>query len=154
LIRQGLDKWRALPMEATEPYFLGLLAEAYGAAGQVELGLDAINQGLARAEITGEHFWDAELYRFRGELFLLGGDNRAETSFRQAITIARSQQAKLLELRATVSLQQLHLAQDHIDRDDRCLLKTYEWFREGFDTPDLQKARTLLCKIRIPDVKD
>jgi len=154
LIRQGLDKWRALPMEATEPYFLGLLAEVYGAAGQIELGLEAVSQGLARAEITGEHFWDAELCRLQGELFLLSGDNRAETSFRQAINMARSQQAKLLELRATVSLQHLHLAQGKIDRRDQRLLNTYEWFREGFDTPDLQKGQALLSNIKIPDVKD
>ena len=141
-------------MEATEPYFLGLLAEVYGAAGQIELGLEAVSQGLARAEITGEHFWDAELYRLQGELLLLSGDNRAETSFRQAINTARSQQAKLLELRATVSLQHLHLAQGKIVRSDQRLLNIYEWFREGFDTPDLQKGQALLSNIKLSDVED
>ena len=81
-------------------------------------------------------------------------DNRAETSFRQAINTARSQQAKLLELRATVSLQHLHLAQGKIVRSDQRLPNIYEWFREGFDTPDLQEGQPLLCKIKISDVED
>jgi len=93
-------------LEVTEPYFLGLLAEAYGTAGQIDAGLEAVSLALARVETTGEHFWDAELYRLQGELLFSGADNRAETSFRRAIEVARSQQAKLLELRAAVSLQQ------------------------------------------------
>ena len=151
LIREGLDKWRALPMEATESYFLGLLAEAYGTAGQIEPGLEAVSLGLARAEITGEHYWDAELYRLQGELFFSNGDSRAETTVRQAITIARSQQAKLLELRAAVSLQQSQQAQGKFDGSAQLLLKSYEWFGEGFDTPDLQKARLLICKLNNPE---
>ena len=148
LIRQGLDKWRALPMEATEPYFLGLLAEVYGLAGQIESGLEAVSEALARAEITGEHFWDAELYRLQGELFLLNGDERAETIFLQAIEMARSQEAKILELRAMVSLQQLRLGRGNRDQDDQLLANIYDWFREGFDLPDLLKAQRLLSQIK------
>jgi len=113
LMREALDNWRALPMVATEPYFLGLLAEVYDLAGQFELGFEAVNLGLARAEITGEHFWDAELYRLQGQLFLSRGDNRAETSFLQALNLARLQQAKLLELRAATCLSQLQLTRNH-----------------------------------------
>lgn len=145
LIQQGLDNWRALPMEATEPYFLGLLAEAYGAAGQIELGLEAARQALARADITGEHFWDAELYRLQGELLLLNQGDQAEKSFGQALALARAQQAKLLELRTAVSLYRLHLAQGKLPGDDYLLREIYEWFSEGFDIPDLQQARSLLA---------
>ena len=151
-IQRGLDNWRALPMEATEPYFLGLLAEAYGAAGQIESGLEAVSNALARAKTTGEHFWDAELYRLQGELFRLSGDNQAKTSFLHAINIAQSQQAKLLELRAAVSLQQQQ-AQGKIDCDDQYLLNIYKWFNEGFDIPDLQQVQVLLSQITIPDAE-
>jgi len=152
-IRQGLDNWRALPMDATEPYFLGLLAETYGAAGQIESGLQVIDEALTRAKMTGEHFWDAELFRLQGELFHLSGDNQAESSFLHAINIAQSQQAKLLELRAIVSLQQLQQSQGRTNRNDQSLLNIYRWFNEGFDTFDLKQAQALLSQIQVPNVE-
>jgi predicted ATPase len=138
-------------MAATEPYFLGLLAEVYRTAGQIELGLQAIDDALTRAKITGEHFWDAELYRLQGELFYQSGDNHAEASFLQAISMAQSQQAKLLELRAIVNLQQLQQTQGNTDPNNQRLLKSFQWFTEGFDIPDLQQAQTLISQISVLD---
>ena len=103
--------------------------------------------------MTGEHFWDAELFRLQGELFRLSGDDQAETSFLQAINLAQSQQAKLLELRATVSLQQFQQSQGKTNRDGQSLLNIYQWFNEGFDTFDLKQARALLAQIKVPNVE-
>ena len=50
------------------PYFLALLAEAYGKVGQVEEGLNVLAEALATVDKTGERFYEAELYRLRGEL--------------------------------------------------------------------------------------
>ena len=68
----------------------------------------------------------------------------AAACFHQARAIARQQQAKLLELRATVSLGRLWHQQGQHDAARRMLTEVYGWFTEGFDTVDLQEAKTLL----------
>jgi predicted ATPase len=70
-----------------------------------------------------------------------------EAAYLRAISIAQSQQARSLELRATMSLAQLRSAQHQSD-DARCHLNDlYDWFTEGFETPDLQTARLLLAQL-------
>jgi predicted ATPase len=68
----------------------------------------------------------------------------AEACFRQALTIARRQQAKSLELRAAMSLTRLYQKQDRQAEARTMLAECYDWFTEGFDTPDLQEAKALL----------
>ena len=113
-------------------------------AGLPEEGLRA----LAEAQtISGSRYYDAELYRVKGELLLSeSADNHseAETFFRQALDIARGQQAKWWELRAAMSLARLWQHQGK--RQEACglLAPVYGWFTEGFETADLQEARALL----------
>ena len=71
----------------------------------------------------------------------------AETCFHQAINIARKQQAKSLELRATVSLARLWQQQGKNDEARQLLAEIYGWFTEGFDTKDLQEAKALLDEL-------
>jgi predicted ATPase len=68
----------------------------------------------------------------------------AEACFQQAIEIARKQQAKSWELRATVSLARLWQSQGKKDQARQMLADIYGWFTEGFDTKDLQEAKALL----------
>ena len=68
----------------------------------------------------------------------------AEACFQKAIEVARSQSAKSLELRAVISLARLWQKQDKTKQAHRILAKIYSWFTEGFDTADLQEAKTLL----------
>src|SRR4029077_4042426 len=68
LIRQGTAAARETGSEQFRPYFLGLLAAACATAGQLTDGLAAVAEALARAAKTGEHFYEAELYRLQGEL--------------------------------------------------------------------------------------
>ena len=68
----------------------------------------------------------------------------AEGCLRQALAIARRQQAKSLELRAAVSLSRLWQQQGNKPEPARCWQEIYGWFTEGFDTPDLQEAKALL----------
>jgi hypothetical protein len=82
----------------------------------------------------------------------------AEECFHKAIQIARRQQAKSLELRAVMSLVRLwqqeavqhpsrnthHGTRMKLDEAHRTLSEVYDWFTEGFDTKDLQEAKTLL----------
>jgi predicted ATPase len=68
----------------------------------------------------------------------------AEASVRQALTVARRQQAKSLELRAAVSLSRLWRQQGKAAQARQLLADIYGSFTEGFDTVDLQEARALL----------
>ena len=71
----------------------------------------------------------------------------AEECFLKAIEVAQHQQAKSLELRATMSLARLWQRQDKKDDARQMLAAIYGWFTEGFDTKDLQEAKTLLQEL-------
>jgi predicted ATPase len=132
---------------ANWPIFYASLVDAYGAAGQIEEGLDMVVEALALVEKTGFRFYEAELRRLQGELLLkqTAPDSRqAETCLHCAFDLARSQQAKSLELRAAMSLSRLWHQQGKKQDACRLLKKIYGWFTEGFDTPDLQESKTLL----------
>ena len=119
----------------------------YGKAKQAEEGLTVLAEALAQVHKTGEHFYEAELYRLQGELLLmqaLPDEQQVETCFRQALDIARYQQAKSLELRAAMSLSRLWQHQGKTEPARQLLTAVYEWFTEGFDTADLQEAKALL----------
>ena len=92
---------------------------------------------------------EAELHRLRGELLLQRGDDpqHAEDCFRQAIAIAQRQGAQSWELRATTSLARLLRDQGRRDEAREMLATIYNWFSEGFDTPDLVDARALLDEL-------
>jgi predicted ATPase len=151
-IRQGLAAWQAMGAGMHLTHYLGMLAEAYGKAGQVQQGLSTLAEALAFAEKTDERYYEAELYRLKGELLLMQGNvteaeasfHQAESCFQHAIEVARRQQAKSWELRATVSLCHLWQEQGRMDEARQTLAEIYGWFTEGFDTPDLQVARALL----------
>jgi predicted ATPase len=149
-MRQGLAAWRATGAEVFRPHYLALLAEAYGKAGQAEQGLTVLAEALAIVERTGEHWWEAESYRLKGELLLAqAGEERpavkaAEDCFQQALAMARRQQAKSLELRAAMSLARLWQHQEKRAEARQLLAEIYGWFTEGFDTADLQEAKALL----------
>jgi predicted ATPase len=145
-MREGLAAWRAT---ARTPWllFLSLLAEACGRAGQVEEGLGALHEALEAMPTTEERLYEAEVYRLRGELLLQQSavqQGKAEESFHQALAVARRQQAKSWELRAALSLSRLWQQQGKCAEARALLAPIYGWFTEGFDTADLQEARTLL----------
>jgi predicted ATPase/class 3 adenylate cyclase len=148
-MREGLAAWRAT---ARTPWllFLGLLAEACGRAGQVEAGLGAMHEALEAMQTTEERLYEAEVYRLRGALLLqqsAAQQGEAEESFYQALAVARRQQAKSLELRAAVSLSRLWQQQGKRQEAHDLLAPVYHWFTEGFDTVDLQEAKTLLDEL-------
>ena len=132
------------------PYQLAWLAEAYGIAGQTDKGLSTLDEALDLVHQTEERWCEAELYRLRGELLrqATGGMQRAawtpQACFQHALTIARRQQAKSLELRSAMSLARLWQQQGKRTAAHDLLAPVYGWFTEGFDTADLQEAKTLL----------
>ena len=104
---------------------------------------------------SGERFYEAELYRIKGELTLQSQvqgptsniEGEAEKCFLKAIEVARHQRAKSLELRATTSLARLWQQQCKQREAHVLLSEIYGWFTEGFDTKDLQEAKVLLDEL-------
>jgi predicted ATPase/predicted Ser/Thr protein kinase len=145
-IRQGLMTQQAIGMSIYMPFYLGMLAEAYLKAGQIEEGLAALEEGIAFVERTGERFYEAGLHHLKGELLLEQGvsDDEVEKNYQKAIQVARKQSAKSLELRATMSLARLWQKRGKKEEARQRLSEIYEWFTEGFDTPDLVDAKALL----------
>jgi hypothetical protein len=135
-------------------------------AGQVMDGLHVLTEALQIIDSTGERLHEAELYRLKGELTLqklsvvssqlsvtdsqpLTPDpqGEAEACFLKAIAVAQQQQAKSLELRATMSLARLWHQQGKHREADQMLSEIYHWFTEGFDTADLKEAQALLAAL-------
>jgi DNA-binding SARP family transcriptional activator len=148
-LRGSIAAFKASSARLRLPYYLSLLADVYRKSGLVEEGLACIDEALTEARAHNERWWDAELHRLRGDLLLMHNADVSdvEAALLQALSIARSQQAKSLELRATMSLARLWIAQDRSDDARRQLSELYSWFTEGFETPDLQAARLLLARL-------
>ena len=147
-MQQGLAAWRATGAEVLRPYGLALLAKASAQVGQHEDGRETFGHSVvAVLNDTGERRWEAEVYRLKGEVLLARSvehDAEAETCFRQALDIARQQQAKSWELRAAMSLSRLWQRQGKRDAARQLLANVYGWFTEGFETADLWEAKALL----------
>jgi predicted ATPase len=156
-LQQGLAAYRGTGGAQLYTAWLAMLAEAYGKLGQNEDGLSSLAEALEFVDRTGECFYEAEVYRLKGELTLqtsvqsressVQREREAETYFLKAIEIARRQQAKSLELRATTSLARLWQPQGKKQEAHVLLSEIYGWFTEGFDTKDLQEAKALLDEL-------
>jgi predicted ATPase len=124
-----------------------LLAEVYAHLGYLEDGLQTLTEAHTLVEQHEERWWEAEVHRLRGVLLLqqrLPQQKEAEAYFHKALTVARRQQAKSLELRAAMSQAQLWQQQGKRAEARELLAPIYGWFTEGFETADLQEAKTLL----------
>jgi class 3 adenylate cyclase/tetratricopeptide (TPR) repeat protein len=151
-IREGIESLRTgLPPGRTggvRPLGFALLAEAMAREGDHAQALVAINEALQGVAATGEGAWNPELHRSHG-LVLLAQNKLAESeaAFRQAVQLARTQQAKSWELRATTSLARLLGEQGRREEARELLASIYGCFTEGFDTPDLTTAKALLREL-------
>jgi predicted ATPase len=133
------------------PYAIALVAIGYARMGQTEKALAMLNETLEHIERSGEKLQQAEMLRLKGEVLLLMGDRsvmvEAEKCFRDALEVARAQEAKWWELRATASLARLLRDTNRLDEARTMLGEIYNWFTEGFDLPDLKEAKALLDEL-------
>ena len=146
-LRQGIAAWQEMGTKQGELHHLAMLAEVYKIGGQPEAGLGVLAEALAIVHTSEERYYEAELYRLRGELLLekaKGKFEEAEESFLQALDVARHQSAKSLELRAVMSLCRLWQKRGKRVEARQMLTEIYSWFTEGFTTLDLREARALL----------
>jgi DNA-binding SARP family transcriptional activator len=153
-LQRGDEEMRSIGGSFLQPFVSLLLVEQLAKIGQIDEGLKLVYEALAN---TGDdHYWcDAELERLHGQLMLVKSidEQQAEAALRRAIQIAKKQQAKLFELRATISLAQLWFDQGRSAQAREILAPTYSWFTEGLDDPDLKKARALLDALSAKDLQ-
>jgi tRNA A-37 threonylcarbamoyl transferase component Bud32/tetratricopeptide (TPR) repeat protein len=148
VLKGSLAKQKAISAGLVRSAFLALLADALRQSGQVEEGLQAIEEGFAHAELTSEGGYVAELHRVRGDLLQLAGDTAAaECSLREALDYSARQKTKSFELRAATALARLLNSTERRDEARAILTPVYNWFEEGHNTADLVNARTLLSEI-------
>ena len=179
-IRQGLADSRATGTDLGVSAWLVILAAALARLGREDEGLHTLNEAEAGISCHRGRFYEAELYRLRGELLMaqeikkqkakgktqkkcsvvgaqssvlstqpltLSTQVEVEGYFLRAIEIARRQNAKLFELRATMSLSRFWRSQGKQTDAQRILAEVYGWFTEGFESVDLKEARELLAEL-------
>jgi predicted ATPase len=150
-LRQGLAAKEAIGVLQHTPSGLGLLAGLSIAIQNSGEALSVLDEALARVNRLEERWFEAELYRLKGDALLILSPERAaeaEACYHQALAVARDQGASLWELRAATSLARLWAEQGQRAEARDLLAPIYGWFTEGFDTADLKDARALLEELR------
>lgn len=158
-INHGLEALRTIATELLRPHFLGLLAEALLRAQRHDEALEKLQEGLDLAERGGERYYEAELYRLKGEILLKRAGwvdlrmkpkvadkviAQAENCFQQSMTIAKKQKSRSWQLRTAMSLFRLYDGGDRQEEGVALLKEAFETFSEGLGTPDLRGAKVLL----------
>jgi class 3 adenylate cyclase/predicted ATPase len=146
-ITSGLTAYQATGATLFMPQHLTNLARARSELGQFGDAWRFIGEAIEAIEKTKERWWEAEVNRLAGEIALKSLEPdaaKAEAYFERALAVARKQQAKSLELRASMSLARLWRDQGKRQQARELLAPVYGWFTEGFDTRDLKEAKALL----------
>jgi predicted ATPase len=143
-----LDEYRGAGYQFGITALFVLLCEALLLRGQLDAVPEIIEQALSTCNVNTERFLEADLYRLKARMLLLGQEPNAsllaQSLLTNALTIARSQSARSLELRAARNLAELWRDQGKRDEARELLAPVYGWFTEGFDTLDLKEAKALL----------
>jgi predicted ATPase len=135
LLEGTLAVWRQAGAGLNQSFFLAGLAESYRRAGDVEAALNAVEQAIEHADRHDEHFYDAVLYRLRGEMRLEAGGDLTEpglADLSRALEVARAQGARLFALDAVTSL---HRASLRLSQSSAC----------GHELDALQRELALTC---------
>ena len=146
-IREAIAQFDAMNFYLGRGGFLGLLCEAQALTGALDHAVCTIDQALQTN--PDEAIFRPNLLRIRGHLRLQSDSEsaahlKAERDFREAVELASRIGAKSLELRASTSLARLLAKEGRREQACTILTDIYHSFTEGFDTPDLIEATTLL----------
>ena len=151
-MEEALTLSRAFGRNPAQLFHIARLAHSYARMDQTDRAVQMLNDALAQLERTGARSEAAEMLRLKGEVLLMcrgAAKDEAEHCFRTALEVARAQQAKWWELRATVSLARLLASQGRRHEASMMLGEIYNWFTEGFDTADLKDAKALLDELTV-----
>jgi class 3 adenylate cyclase len=147
VLRESMDRWHAAGASLWGRYINAVLAEALALSGFLEEGINLCDRVLMEIEQPdcGERSHYSEILRLRGWMLSLRGDiSGAEQNYLASLDWARQQQAKSWELRAGTSYARLMQSQGRVKEALDLLKPVYDWFTEGFETPDLKKAKAVL----------
>ncbi|HQR52868.1 MAG TPA: adenylate/guanylate cyclase domain-containing protein [Burkholderiales bacterium] len=144
-VQRAFAEFRTQEAGVGLPWAMSIVASGYARLGRVEEGLATVGAAFQAMERNGEHHWEAELWRLRGELRLAQAhDEEGAACLQRAVEVARGQGARSLELRATMSLARLLDRRGETARAAQTLAQIRGWFSEGFESADLRDAATLL----------
>jgi predicted ATPase len=149
-ITSGVTAWRSTRSTSMMPFYLSYLARAHAEHGRFDDATRCIGEAMTAMETTKEKWCEAEVNRIAGEIGLLSPEpdiEKAEAYFERALAVAREQQAKSWELRAAMSMARQWRDQGRRGKACDLLAPVYGWFTEGFDTKDLQEAKSLLAEL-------
>ncbi len=144
-IREGIDIFQATDVHLYRVIALRSLARAYLQAGDHQNAMVTLDEAMAIVEEIGERCWEPDLHRLHALILIQKGDFiAAEACFEKSIEVAQHQQAKSWELRTMIDLARWYQREGKTTDARKRLGETYEWFTEGFSTPDLLTAKSLL----------
>jgi predicted ATPase len=151
IVEKGIEAYRGLKTPPVFwPLLLYLCAGAYGAASRPEKGLVLMKEAIEFETAGSSKALVSEFLILQGELLLaLSSANamEAESCFQEAVYAARAGHASMLELRAALRLSRLWHEQGKTEQARRVLSEAYTKMTEGFTTPDLKEAQTLLAEL-------
>ncbi|MFB9268525.1 AAA family ATPase [Bradyrhizobium erythrophlei] len=148
-IRAAMDEYRGAGYQLGITALYVLLCPALLLSHEYDAALALIEQGLVTTSRNSERIFEAELYRLKARALIIRGLPDAGIELLQkALGTARSQHAKILELRAAIDLAALWMEQDRREEALKVLAPTYGWFTEGFETQDLKQAKALLDRLQ------
>jgi predicted ATPase len=148
IMQEALGDPEAKILRFARPTHQILLADALVRTNDYDQALAYLDAAQEETDIGEDRWSEAEIWRVRGDALLKSAeDDQAEASYRRAVEVAHGQEAKTFELRAATSLSHLWVDQDRGDKARELLAPIYDWFTEGFDTPDLQDAKALLDEL-------
>jgi predicted ATPase len=145
-LNDGLSTWSSTGATVWGPWYRAHLAKAHAQVGQFDEAWRHVREAMTAIESSKEAWWEVEVNRIAGEIARRspGVDLDAEKKFERALAVARQQQAKSWELRASMSLARLWRSQGKVQQARELLAPVYGWFTEGFNTRDLKEAKALL----------
>jgi hypothetical protein len=144
LVRERIEALRQIGWACMVPLALTILASAAGGGGDGAAALEAASEALRMARANGELVWEAEALRVLGEVKRGLGSGETEADLVAALDVAHRQAARSFELRAATSLARLWAGEGEPRKALDLLAPVHARFTEGFDTPDLEAATTLL----------
>jgi predicted ATPase/class 3 adenylate cyclase len=151
-IRAALKEYRGAGYQLGITALYVLLCPVLLSDHECESALELIEEGLAITTRNSERIFEAELYRLKGRAMLVRGAPTAiaetQSLLDQSLTVARSQHAKALELRAAMDLAELWAGQGRPEEAFNSLAPIYTSFTEGLQTHDLKRAKILLDVLR------
>ena len=150
-LRRELAVYESTGARVWRPLFLGLFADALAKTKRLDEAFAAVNEGLTLARSTGEFYFEAELHRIKGELLMMQPNSEAigeaEACFKEAIAIARCQEARSWELRIVTSVGRLLQTVGKRTEARALLSMACDSFTEGHETADFKAARILLTQL-------